>query len=749
MNTMNFKSIRTSLLFLVLLIFIPLFAIVFHSAWQYRLSFRRFASENALRAARNLAEQQKLIESNTHQFLLVLSQLPEIKSDDSARINRLLNSFLLKNPSYASLLMVDTKGEMIATGSHCVKLNVSDRKYFKDAIRTRAFAVGEYTMGRLTHKPVIHYAQPVMGKDGSIHSILVVSFDLKYYDEVFKKSNLGEDATFTFVDHRGVILYQSENISYGVGLSENDAILDKIAGDKPESTFVAKGNDGINRLFGYEGLTVDKGKPYMYMYVSIPEKIAYSEFHKILSFNIVLWILGALLVMASAYFFSLKFIIKPIDRLVKTARTIAEGKLETRTGLADNRTEFGKLAKAIDEMTDDLYRREMEQKKTQKDLRRLKERFELAINSAHIGIWDWHIRNNTLLWDKNMFNLYGIKHEEFDFRFESWMKFIHPDDRQCLDNMIKDAIGDFMPFRSEFRIFHPLAGVKSIRIFANVIPDKEGNPVRLIGVNWDITERKILEQKLNDAKEKAETSDRLKSSFLANVSHEIRTPLHGIIGFAQILKENEITEDERSQYLDIIVESGNKLMSIISNIIDISMLDAGQLKIRGNDCNLQALIRDIFETFDKIRVEKNLEFDFILDSEIDEPLMLCLDDSRFKQILSNLVDNAFKFTEKGEVRIGYRIFNGELLCYVKDTGIGISRENLLKIFERFKQLDESNNRIYNGNGLGLAICRGLLDLMEGRIWAVSKETGSEFYFSFPLKTLESTQISTSEDSLFA
>ncbi|HEY4784989.1 MAG TPA: ATP-binding protein, partial [Bacteroidales bacterium] len=131
--------------------------------------------------------------------------------------------------------------------------------------------------------------------------------------------------------------------------------------------------------------------------------------------------------------------------------------------------------------------------------------------------------------------------------------------------------------------------------------------------------------------------------------------------------------------------------------------------------------------------------------------ILNLDEFRFRQIFNNLLDNAFKFTEKGKVRMGCRIFNGELLCFVKDSGIGISRENLLKIFDRFKQLDDSNNRVYSGNGIGLAICKGLLDLMEGRIWAVSKETGSEFYFSLPLHTLEPTQsISASdEDSLLA
>lgn len=463
-----------------------------------------------------------------------------------------------------------------------------------------------------------------------------------------------------------------------------------------------------------------------------------------------MWILITISIIISAYLFSVKFIIHPIDQLVKTAGLIAEGKLETRTGVTKSKTELGKLAIAIDEMTDNLYRREMEQKKTQKDLRRLKERFELAINSAHIGIWDWHIRNNTLLWDNNMFNLYGIQHDGFDFRFESWMQLVHTDDVKCLEEKIKEAIETHNPFRSEFRINHPKLGVKFIRIFANVIDDKEGKPVRLIGVNWDITERKALERKLQEAKDRAETSDRLKSAFLANISHEIRTPLHGIIGFAQILKENEIAENDRMQFLNIVIDSGNKLMRIISNIIDISMLDAGQLKIQQQDHNLNTLLKEIYTDFEKIRVAEKREFKFIIESEIGETISMAVDDFRFRQIFSNLIDNAFKFTHQGEIKMGCRTFNGELLCYVKDSGIGVSKEDLLKIFDRFKQVDDSNNRIYSGSGLGLAICKGLLDLMGGRIWAVSKETGSEFYFSLPLKTIEETQsITSSEDSLFA
>ena len=254
MNVIKFKSIRTSLIFLVLLIFIPLLALVFHSALQYKLSIQQFASENALRVARNLAEQQKLIENNTLQFLEVLSQLPEIKSGDSTRINNLLGSLLRQNHSYASLLLVNTKGDIIAAGLPYVKINVSDRKYFQDVMRTKSFSIGEYARSRLTWKPVIHYAYPVMFKDGTIQSILIVSFDLKYYDEIFKESNLGDDASFTLMDHRGIILYQSANLINEIGLREKQKIINKINRQTTESTFLATGNDSIRRLYEIPGL---------------------------------------------------------------------------------------------------------------------------------------------------------------------------------------------------------------------------------------------------------------------------------------------------------------------------------------------------------------------------------------------------------------------------------------------------------------------------------------------------------------
>ena len=737
MITLRIKSIRTYLLFLVLLIFIPLITIIFYYINEQKQWAEGFASWYASHTAKTFAEQQKFIETNTHQLLAVVSQLPEIKNPDTARVHKVMATLLKKNPAYASMLLVNNKGDMIVSGLPSSPVNVSDRKYFIDVMRTKSFAVGEYTHSRLTRKAVIHYAYPILNSDSSINSILVAGYDLNYYNNIFKSTNHADDVV-VFVDHRGTILGHSSNIEGEIGVTVHRDIFDNIF-SKEGGIFNFADPDGERRLYGFKQLSLNEKDPYMVVYVGIPEKIAYAGYRKTLVMNIAIWISVVIFIILSTYFVSRRFILRPIDKLMNTTKNIAEGNLDNRIGKTHFPTELANLAAAIDEMAEKLYQRQVDSKKVGKDLKKLKERFELAINSANIGIWDWHIRNNFLIWDKNMFELYGIEPESFGYQIDSWKAYIHPEDLLLFEAQVENAIEFHQPFRSEFRIVNSTFGTKYIRIFASVIDDKENKPVRLIGVNWDITERKKLEFNLHEAKENAETKNRLKSAFLANTSHEIRTPLHGIIGFAQILKDNEITCQEKTQYLDIIVGSGNKLLNIIANIIDISMLDSGQLKTIEQECNLHNLLLEVFEYYEKIRIKENSAVNLLLETDIHENFTLNVDGYRFNQIFFNLIDNAFKFTEKGEVRIGCHICNDELVCYVKDTGIGISSEgdNLLKIFDHFKRLEEGIKG--NTGGLGLAISKGLVELMGGRIWVVSKNTGAEFYFSIPLSKIESQQ----------
>ena len=247
----------------------------------------------------------------------------------------------------------------------------------------------------------------------------------------------------------------------------------------------------------------------------------------------------------------------------------------------------------------------------------------------------------------------------------------------------------------------------------------------------DISSRKILEQELIAARIKAEESDKLKTEFINNMSHEIRTPLNAIIGFSTLLAEDDGDKSEKRLYRSIIEESGNQLMMIISDIIDISKIEAGQIVISKESINLNQIIDQLFSTFShspqlKVQLKTFKPWS-------DENAIIRCDKYRLIQIFSNLISNAIKFTESGEISFGYEEGPGNLIkCYVKDTGRGVDPRFQGEIFDRFRQIQPSGSLTSTGTGLGLAIARGLVNMLGGTIGVDSVVgKGSVFYFTIP------------------
>ncbi len=247
--------------------------------------------------------------------------------------------------------------------------------------------------------------------------------------------------------------------------------------------------------------------------------------------------------------------------------------------------------------------------------------------------------------------------------------------------------------------------------------------------------RSQLEFELVQAKVKAEESDKLKTAFLANMSHEIRTPMNGILGFAEMLNDDLLSEGNRKKYVEIINNNGKMLMNLIDDIIDFAKIEAGQTKILQQDFSLNALLTQIHSSFLAINVKKDKD-DLklrIRKAMSNEECYIQTDPNRLRQILTNLISNAFKFTKEGYIEFGYNLpERGLIEFYVKDTGIGISADKLDMIFERFVQADYSRSRKYSGSGLGLAISKGFVELLGGKMWVKSTENeGSTFHFSIP------------------
>jgi PAS domain S-box-containing protein len=261
--------------------------------------------------------------------------------------------------------------------------------------------------------------------------------------------------------------------------------------------------------------------------------------------------------------------------------------------------------------------------------------------------------------------------------------------------------------------------------------DDEGKIAHFVSIREDITEKKKMIEELVLAKEKAEESDRLKSAFLANMSHEIRTPMNGILGFTDLLKEPRLSGEEKNQYVDVIQKSGERMLNTINDLIEISKIESGTMKIDWSNVNINETI-DFFYTFFKPEVSKK-GLDFTSQKTLPyEKATIKTDKEKLNAIITNLIKNAVKYTSSGYIKFGYNVKKLGVEFYVKDTGIGIEKGRLKAVFDRFVQADNSYSKPYEGAGLGLAISKAYAEMLGGEIWVISEPgKGSEFLFHIP------------------
>ncbi len=405
---------------------------------------------------------------------------------------------------------------------------------------------------------------------------------------------------------------------------------------------------------------------------------------------------------------------------------------------------------------------------------------QLAQDVTNEALWDW-IVNKDLYFSPQMFTMLGYVPFEFEPTFENYKNLLHPDDKEGILEKLQKFLSSEKDFiQLEFRIKKKDGAWRWIfQRVKKIGKDKKGDTVRLIGTNADITERKNVEIELfykneeltkaeeelrvineelkytNDELEKQnkelkETyqklleSDRLKSTFLANISHEIRTPMNGILGFSGLLLNEDINLENKKRYQNILVQSGKQLLSIIDDIIDISKIETNQLDLDKSKCDMNKLIHDLFIFYERYLNDRHkFEIELLISTGLkDEQAIILTDPFRLRQVLSYIIDNSVKYTEKGCIKFGYVLKDENLIeFFVSDTGIGIPDDMIDAVFEPFRQVDEGHTRIYGGTGLGLPIARGIVKLLGGNIWIKSKRGEStETFFTIPYKTFPPKQI---------
>ncbi len=377
-----------------------------------------------------------------------------------------------------------------------------------------------------------------------------------------------------------------------------------------------------------------------------------------------------------------------------------------------------------------------ERKRLREDMFRANRFMDTLIDSMPIMVFVKDAGDLTIIrWNKTAEELTGIPPAEiigksdYDFFPREQADFFVAKDREVLENGVLLDIPDE-------KILTKHHGTRLLHTKKFPILDREGRPQYLLGISEDITEQKHAEMELKQAKEAAETASRTKSEFLANMSHEIRTPMNGVIGMTELLKGTDLTKAQR-HYLDTIASSGETLLMLINDILDFSKIEAGKLELQHIDFDLRTAVETVVEQLADRAQQKHLELSSFFHAHV--PTTVQGDPVRIRQILTNLVGNAVKFTNKGEVIV--RVTMDEMLSpgtpgvriSVSDSGIGISPEGVKRLFQSFSQVDSSSTRQFGGTGLGLAISKQLAELMGGRIGVDSEQgKGSTFWVVLPL-----------------
>ena len=377
-------------------------------------------------------------------------------------------------------------------------------------------------------------------------------------------------------------------------------------------------------------------------------------------------------------------------------------------------------------------------KEAEEAIKRSEERLSLVVEASNTGIWDYDVLSKTVYFSPRWKAILGYTDNEIENTLQEWEKRLHPDEKNKIiwkfNHFIENPEG---LLTLEYRLKHKDGSYRWVSDRSAALTDNQGKTYRILGSIADITERKQAEEALREARdsleikvaertkelekanEKLKELDRLKSMFLASMSHELRTPLNSIIGFTGLLlmgMAGELNEEQKKQ-LSMVKNSAKHLLNLINDILDISKIEAGRIDLDITEFPLKELVDEVVEESSSLLVGKSIR----LEADVDEQIKMISDRRRVKQILINLVSNAIKFTDEGLVSItGKYLASDKVEITVSDTGIGIKKEDMKKLFKPFQQLDMSSSKKYEGTGLGLHLCYRLTELLGGTITANSE-----------------------------
>ncbi len=746
------QGIQGRLVLLILTLLVPMLIV---QVWVLNDRFENYRSQEYqanLEIARSVAKTFEAFVMDVVHSELMAGQALVVHSATDQERTRVLDEFRADNPSVRYAYWINPHGLVVASSPHnMVGIDETDRSYYQDIVSGRVWTVSNLFLGKIAGRPFFAISRGIRNEKGELLGIVVCSIDPDRLNEVLNFDSSREQ-WITILDGNGLLAhrYPVTQFTWNQRLVLSDHPTVKDALDSKESvTSLVSRVTGHTRL---TGLTPIRSVGWVAA-ACREEAVVYSYFRKSILPQAFMFLAIAVLSLLAALVIS-RSISTPIRGMRKQLVSMQTPGSIAGFPLFGGPVELLELAAAFNASLEAL--------------RESEENLHLALKAARAGVWSWDIATGSISWSSDNHDLFGLEPTLGTNIHDDWQRFLHPDDLPGTNQAIYDVFEARTPeYRAEFRVVHPKLGTRWVLSIGRVERAPDGAPLRMLGINLDITDRKLVEadlvesnHKLENAIERArrmtvqaQEASRTKSEFLANMSHELRTPLNAIIGFSELLIDEKMGDlsDGQKDFLENILSSGRHLLSLINEILDLSKIEAGKVHLELSEVELEPLLMKSLRIMEETALKRGIR----LIAEIGRiPETVAADERRLKQVIFNLLSNALKFTpDGGEVVLGCTAASSREMPFVeitvRDSGIGIDQEHLERIFRPFEQVENALCSRYQGTGLGLGLSRSLVEMHGGTIWAESEGSGKGSTFRFRLPAREKGRLGITIDLMGA
>jgi PAS domain S-box-containing protein len=738
MFTIATRRLRTKIFLIILIAGLPVMGMAVYQVYlKYRTDYQE--AEHAIKVTADaIAYQHAAQVEGIRNLLNALAQFPEVKKRDSNASTLLLHNILKQNPASYNIGIADINGNLIASGVNA-KFTIGDRKYFKDAVRTKRFSVGEYTLSRAVGKAAIHFAQPVLNEGGDVTAVIYVTFDLNSFNSIFDAQKLPPDSALNITDHQGILLHRyPSHPTVKPGLADRPDLRAHMTGTLDEGVFNDFGRDNVKRLLAFKRIRLHPDEaPYLYLRVSIPEKQALASVHRLVITSLFFFAGAWLLAMLLSRLLARRYLVAPLERISEVAQAARQGVFTVRTNLTAGKDEISQLALSIDTMTESLENQRIERELSDAErqqmeavLRESERRFRELLESVHLVAVILDQSANIVFCNDFLLELTGwSRHEVLG---KNWFElFISEEEGDQIQAVFAEAMktGDMLSHFENNIITKDRR--QRVIVWDNTLL-RDGSAVTgTASIGIDITNHRSMEEQLLQS-QKMEAIGQL----AGGVAHDFNNLLTPIIGYAELIRNEVSSCGGKIERIDRIVEAAYKARDLTRQLLSFGRKQ--NLDMKHLDLN------EVVTGFVRI-LRRTIREDIAIKTGLhDQPLIINADKTQLDQIIMNLAVNAQDAIQgNGVISIetglilldtGYTEQHRDLepgeyvVLMVSDTGHGIDKQVQKHIFEPFF----TTKAVDKGTGLGLATVYGIVKQHNGSIYLYSEPgNGTTFKIFLP------------------